>query len=601
MVITLDPLPFGSDYSMKDIPIPSRKEYKCKLIAQGGKFINNLSWRIWHHLKKHEIEVNDGSQCSENESFLINGRKETYGFKTGNAGPMIPEIQDFEKKFWNLIKNIKFFDQPNPHQTKLRNDLNRLKELNKVIVFADKSNNKYCVSVSDYNHEIRNMITSTYKRVDSDKVKCSNLKSAHIAKSLDLEDRMEGHTPCNCFFTFKDHKSNFPCVISCRLIAPSKSDIGIISKNILQNIVMELNCKLNLNQWRDPEEVTQWFNETRCKRGASFLKFDIINFYPSIKKELLIKVLTFARSHIFINNSEMEIIFTARQSFLYHNDEPWVKIGSEDFDITMGSYDGAECCEIVGLYLLYNITQKSNGIFHKGCVGLYRDDGLAIVRGGSSEGERISKKLFKLFEKEELKITTEYGKTGTDYLNLYLDLKNDCYRQWKKPNNNPIYVNKNSSHPPNCLKQIPIGIEKMITRNCSSEDELNKVINEYQPSIDSSGYTHILKYNPEAKQCKKKRSRKRVVTWFNPPWSNSVKTNLAERFLSLVDEAGKKFKGTPLGYIFTRATIKISYGTTRNMKAHIAAHNKKILNTKIQPIPTVTTNQQNMKEKHIME
>ena len=66
----------------------------------------------------------------------------------------------------------------------------------------------------------------------------------------------------------------------------------------------------------------------------------------------------------------------------------------------MGSYNGAECCEIVGLYLLHNITHKNNGILHKECVGLYRDDGLAIIRGGASEGERISKKLFKLFEKE---------------------------------------------------------------------------------------------------------------------------------------------------------------------------------------------------------
>ena len=67
---------------------------------------------------------------------------------------------------------------------------------------------------------------------------------------------------------------------------------------------------------------------------------------------------------------------------------------------------------------------------------------LLLIRGGASEGERISKKLHKLFGSEQLKITTEFGKSGTDYLNLYLDLKNDCYRQWNKPNSEPIYVNK---------------------------------------------------------------------------------------------------------------------------------------------------------------
>ena len=39
----------------------------------------------------------------------------------------------------------------------------------------------------------------------------------------------------------------------------------------------------------------------------------------------------------------------------------------------------------------------------------------------------------------------------------------------------------------------------------------------------------------------------------------------------------EEFKGTPLGKIFTRSTMKVAYSTTRNMKAHIAAHNRRIL------------------------
>ena len=115
----------------------------------------------------------------------------------------------------------------------------------------------------------------------------------------------------------------------------------------------------------------------------------------------------------------------------------------------------------------------------------------------------------------------------------------------------------------------------MISRNCSSKVEFEKVVNDYQPSIIKSGYAHILQYKP--KYQKKKRTRSRQVTWFNPPWSNDAKTNLAGRFLKLVDEYKEKIKGTPLEYVFTRATFKISYCTTRNMKAHIAAHNKRIL------------------------
>ena len=34
---------------------------------------------------------------------------------------------------------------------------------------------------------------------------------------------------------------------------------------------------------------------------------------------------------------------------------PWRKIRS-DFDVTMGSFDGAETCELVGLFLLFQLT-----------------------------------------------------------------------------------------------------------------------------------------------------------------------------------------------------------------------------------------------------
>ena len=32
--------------------------------------------------------------------------------------------------------------------------------------------------------------------------------------------------------------------------------------------------------------------------------------------------------------------------------------GSKDFDVTMGSFDGAEICELVGLYILYILSTK---------------------------------------------------------------------------------------------------------------------------------------------------------------------------------------------------------------------------------------------------
>ena len=56
----------------------------------------------------------------------------------------------------------------------------------------------------------------------------------------------------------------------------------------------------------------------------------------------------------------------------------WKKQGSENnlFDVTMGGHHGAEICELVGLFILDGL----HAIFNPKWVGLYRDDGLAVVR-----------------------------------------------------------------------------------------------------------------------------------------------------------------------------------------------------------------------------
>ena len=46
------------------------------------------------------------------------------------------------------------------------------------------------------------------------------------------------------------------------------------------------------------------------------------------------------------------------------------------FDFTMASFDGAEICELVGLY----IQSKLEKILPKSNVGLYRDNGMALLR-----------------------------------------------------------------------------------------------------------------------------------------------------------------------------------------------------------------------------
>ena len=69
-----------------------------------------------------------------------------------------------------------------------------------------------------------------------------------------------------------------------------------------------------------------------------------------------------------IKEEELEVINATKKALLYSDGQPWTKKGEEDFDIPMGSFDGAEVCELVGLYLLHLLKDTKQDL------GLYRDD-----------------------------------------------------------------------------------------------------------------------------------------------------------------------------------------------------------------------------------
>ena len=47
----------------------------------------------------------------------------------------------------------------------------------------------------------------------------------------------------------------------------------------------------------------------------------------------------------------------------------------------MGSFDGAEVCELVGLYLLHLLQETTTPVSSGVDLGLYRDDLLGVTRG----------------------------------------------------------------------------------------------------------------------------------------------------------------------------------------------------------------------------
>ena len=84
-----------------------------------------------------------------------------------------------------------------------------------------------------------------------------------IAKRLNLDDRVNTTAKREAFITLKDHKPNFANNPTCRLINPAKSEIGKISKQILDRINTTITNHLSLLD-QTPEE-TERIKKEICK------------------------------------------------------------------------------------------------------------------------------------------------------------------------------------------------------------------------------------------------------------------------------------------------------------------------------------------------
>ena len=84
---------------------------------------------------------------------------------------------------------------------------------------------------------IKNSITKKYKKAPTKLEKSINLEAKNIAKNINLADRIEHLPRAESFITLKDHKDNFPKNPTCRLINPSKNELGKISKSILNELI----------------------------------------------------------------------------------------------------------------------------------------------------------------------------------------------------------------------------------------------------------------------------------------------------------------------------------------------------------------------------
>ena len=121
--------------------------------------------------------------------------------------------------------------------------------------------------------------------------------------------------------------------------------------------------------------------------------------------------------------------------------------------------------------------------------GLYRDDGLGVVKSKSGlETEKIKKIIQKIFKENKLDIVIKCNMKLIYYLDVTLNLNNSNYKPYHKPDNEILYIHKDSNHPLSILNQIPTSTEKRIFNLSSNETIFNESKEIYQKALEKSGY-----------------------------------------------------------------------------------------------------------------
>ena len=160
----------------------------------------------------------------------------------------------------------------------------------------------------DYLNLLQKNVTKAYKKTNKSTLNSITSVDKHISKDLELDDRIEVSASRDAFLTLKDHKPDVTNNPTCRLINPTKSEVGIISKHILDNINKEITKATKLNLWRSTSNVIEWFQAIPNKSQHAFITFDVCDFYPSISEQLLTKALDYASQFTHISPQDRHII-----------------------------------------------------------------------------------------------------------------------------------------------------------------------------------------------------------------------------------------------------------------------------------------------------
>ena len=123
---------------------------------------------------------------------------------------------------------------------------------------------------------------------------------------------------------------------------------------------------------------------------------------------------------------------------------------------------------------------------------------------------------------------------------MTLDLSNNSYKLFIKTNRNPSYIDINSNHPKNIIKQVPKAVNLRICKLSANEKIFKESSKMYIDALKNSGFKEEFRYLEENitndinkennKYNHKNKNRKIKIIWFNPSFCKLANINVGKYF-----------------------------------------------------------------------
>ena len=143
-----------------------------------------------------------------------------------------------------IIQNITFKDTQSQFQQGLKEDIASVISDKHLFVKVGKSTNFYKLDIPEYKRLLEVNVIKTYKKADKKQLSKIDEEARIITKKLNIDDQVEPTAMKEASNTLKEKKP------TCRLINPSKPEIGQKNKQILEEINRKFVNITQVNQWK---------------------------------------------------------------------------------------------------------------------------------------------------------------------------------------------------------------------------------------------------------------------------------------------------------------------------------------------------------------